>query len=198
MKINEVEYNTLSYFASNLDSIPSYSGVYYWVYWPSYIDGQILAEEYVLKLKEYSSNELILESNFQDYRFKLTVKDSHFLDKNGLFGLNEKKTNCLLEFISYNNDNLLNFVCFFKKAAFMKPFYIGKANNLKQRISQHISGESKIKPKIQKSGINHNDIWIGFERVEDSKSDELNLIYEEIIQRIVKPSLSEKAGNSNG
>jgi hypothetical protein len=83
---------------------------------------------------------------------------------------------------------------FFKDIYFSKPFYVGKANNLNSRIDSHLSNGSKISKKLDELNIAPNCVWVGYKITDVTDDLEISNILEEIMQKILKPGLTEKAG----
>jgi len=82
---------------------------------------------------------------------------------------------------------------------FSRPFYVGKADNLQARIKDHSTGNSRILSHIRAQEINNEEVWVGFYELNhlsdlDNTSENINDVFEEIFQRIVKPGLTQRPG----
>jgi hypothetical protein len=60
-------------------------------------------------------------------------------------------------------------------------------------LGQHIRGNSNILTEIERRSIDKDSVWISFEIIDQDSTDILN-IYEEIAQKFLKPSITEKFG----
>ncbi|MBK8394596.1 MAG: GIY-YIG nuclease family protein [Leptospiraceae bacterium] len=78
----------------------------------------------------------------------------------------------------------------------MRPFYIGKAKNIRKRLANHFSQvASSILTELDKQEISYHDIYIGYRQIERvSENEKLNGIFEEIAQRMLKPGLTIRPG----
>jgi len=109
-----------------------------------------------------------------------------------MFGLNDS-SNKELEDYFLNRSNIAFFSSFFKEICFIKPFYLGKADNLRTRLSQHFKGKSVIIPQIITKGISEKDVWVGYKEInKPGPGAKINTIFEEIYSRRVKPGLTIK------
>lgn len=195
---NGIQYEKLSYLKQYYDDptsgIPTTAGVYYWVYWPEFDKNTIMRKELEKKLIEYSSKNLQFPEKLKGtYKFIAEIKEQKF-DKHidPLFGLSVSKKNRLLKYFE-TRDNIINFYTFFKELCFAKPFYIGKANNLRSRlVNSHFKSKSDLIPEIQNQRIIESQIWVGFKLVPMNADEEMNVVFEEIISRNIKPGLTKK------
>ena len=73
--------------------------------------------------------------------------------------------------------------------------YIGKANKLANRINQHIKGNSSdLKNRLQKYNINIEDCLLSYHYIDDNLDDNTNLLFEDIVTRILKPGFVRRIG----
>lgn len=196
MLVNGFEYNKLDFLSKNIDhpvnGIPKDYGIYSWVYWPKFDENTISPNDLIDLIIEYSKNAFYIEEKFTGlYKFEGKIWEQGYRDNGNMFGLSDSKHNTLKSFFTNRND-IIVFSEFFKELCFAKPFYVGKANNLRQRLSKHFGGKSNVLPSITIKGIMPKDIWVGYKKINAPAKSELNTIFEEIYTRKVKPGLSIK------
>jgi hypothetical protein len=181
------------YFDNPVHGIPKESGIYYWVYWPQ-INNKMSISDIEKKLLEYTKNGLIFSEKIRGtYKFEGVISEQWYKDNGNIFGLAEAKKNRLINYLKADLKNLDFFIIFFERICFSRPFYIGKANNLRTRlVSQHFKGKTEIMSQISSFSIPRNDIYVGYEIIKDSASDKVNVILEEIFSRNVKPGITKK------
>lgn len=180
-------------FANPVGGIPKESGIYYWVYWPN-ISKNINATDLEKKLLEYSKVNLLFSETIKGrYKYSAVISEQSYRDNGNIFGLSDTKKNRLLEYFRKDQKNIHFFIDFFERVCFSRPFYIGKANNLRTRlVSQHFKGTTEVMGQITNSGISRTEIYVGYELVNDTASERVNDIFEEIFSRKVKPGLTKK------
>ncbi|WP_026977601.1 GIY-YIG nuclease family protein [Flavobacterium tegetincola] len=197
MNINNItNKNTLEYYIQFYTDIPTKSGVYYWFFWP--FKGFYLEDKnfnlFVEKIKYFSSINLNLpESAKTGYKFSVEVRERG-LDCEVL-GLNNNKSTVLLAYLKESQTNREYFLNYLKNIILTKPFYIGKANNLQTRLLQHFKEQnSEILNHLSELKIEQTDVLIAYEVIESNLEDNINTIFEEIAQRILKPGLTKRPG----
>lgn len=181
------------YYADPINGIPEKSGIYYWVYWPS-ISNTPTLKNLEIKLLEYSKNNLLFSETISgNYKFQATISEQWYRDNGNIFGLTNAKKDLLYAHFKKDPKNIKFFLEFFKQVCFSRPFYIGKANNLRTRLAkQHFKGTTEIMAQISKSGIPKGDIYVGFDLINDAATERVNVIFEEIFSRKIKPGLTKK------
>ena len=179
-------------------SIPNYSGVYIWRYWPkpdSYTKEGIL--NFFTKLcAEYP----IFEENLNNQRIEVRVKKTHFgFNKNSIFeslGLSQTKKNTFLKLLENNPADLKSFADLIDLLIFsLPPLYIGKADNIQVRLTQHFDRKTPVLSRIDLAKIKHSDIYISF--IKDSisgASSEATTLMENVLQNITRPPLTKRHG----
>jgi hypothetical protein len=198
---NSFKFNTLKYIQYDSSIIPYTEGIYKWVYWPNIENFIHNEDEYWKMLCLFSTKRLAEFSNFSDYKFEITVIESSFQRLNYKniepFGLSINKSECLKSYIRCD-ENRRKFNDFLKSVVFSRPFYVGKANNLQNRIKDHSNGNSKILKYIRDQEISNEEIWVGTYELNNlshsTESENINDVFEEILQKIVKPGLSQRPG----
>lgn len=198
MIYNGIKYQKLSwlkqYYADPIDGIPTDSGVYYWIYWPDFDENRITKSDLEKWLKDYSSKNLQFPETLKGtYKFIAEIREQKFdKDHDPIFGLSHSKRTKLLDYFN-TRSNIINFHSFFKELCFARPLYIGKANNLRSRlVGSHFKSKSDILPEIQNQRILESQIWVGYKLIPMNASDEMNVIFEEILSRNLKPGLTKK------
>jgi hypothetical protein len=196
MQINGFEYNKLDILSKDINhptyGIPTDYGMYSWVYWPKFDEKTITPTDLKDLVVFYSKNNFYIEEKFNGlYKFKGMIWEQGYPDNGNMFGLSDSKHNTLESFFS-NRADIIFFSEFFKELCFARPFYVGKANNLRKRLSSHFSGKSNVLPDITTKGIPQKDIWVGYKTINAPTTTLVNTIFEEIYTRRVKPGLSIK------
>ena len=193
---NEAKYFKLSYLKHHLndefDSLSHRNGIYYWVYWPKFDQNKIGQKDLVNLIIEFSEKKLTYSEPIKGkYKFEGNIVEQGFKNNGNLFGLASKKSKVLKNYLQ-DSDNIKEFASFFKELCFARPFYIGKANDLKDRLKSHFNYQSGVLDQIDKAKINHSQIWVGYKLIEDKTNSGLNVIFEEIFSRTLKPGLTKK------
>jgi hypothetical protein len=198
MKYNGFKFNTLEHLSTNIDDpysgIPEKYGMYQWIYWPDFDKNNISTSDLKNLLVEYSRCNFYIEEEIRGtYKFHVKIWEQGFKNNNNVFGLSDKKSVELLNHLSDRN-NIISFNEFFKDLCFARPFYVGKANDLRSRLKNHFSGKSNVLPEINIRGINYQHILVGYKEIhlDQSLTPSLNTIFEEIYSRRMKPGLSIK------
>jgi len=76
-----------------------------------------------------------------------------------------------------------------------QPLYIGKANKLADRINQHLNGNSSdLKDRLKIYNIDIESCILNYHYVDDNLNDDTNLLFEDIITRILKPGFVRRIG----
>ena len=197
MLFNSITFEKLSfflqYYKDPIKGIPAESGIYYWVYWPDFdpiTTNPILLDKLLL---EYSKKTLFFKEVVKGpYKFEAEIREQGYRDNGNLFGLSPSKTKKLINYFN-TQANRIFFHEFFKEVCFTRPFYVGKAKDLQNRLgSQHFKRTTEILDEIDKAVINYSDIWVGYKKIFDPNNDEINTIFEEIMSRKVKPGFTKK------
>ena len=181
------------YYANPVTGIPEKSGIYYWVYWPK-MGKNITVSGLEKRLLQYSRNNFLFAEKVKgQYKFEGMISEQWYKDNGNIFGLSEAKKNTLIDYLNDDRQNVQFFLEFFKRVCFSRPFYIGKANNLRKRlVEQHFKSATEILPHIKASKVSRSDIYVGYELVNDTASERVNVIFEEIFSRKTKPGLTKK------
>jgi hypothetical protein len=198
MEYNGIKFQKLSflqqYYDDPQDGIPANSGIYYWVHFPDFDPITTTADQLKDIINEFASKTLYFEEKITgNYKFEATIKEQGYPENGQMFGLSKAKSIKLHSYFQ-NQVNREFFKKFFIDVCFSRPFYIGKAKNLKTRlVTQHFKRRSSdILDGIDKHVIPGTDIWIGYKEIEDLNNDDLNVIFEEIFSRRIKPAFTKK------
>ncbi len=193
MDVRGMKFEKLSFLNSYFEELLDAPGMYHWVYWPSFDASTIKVSELELLLIEYSGKCLSYSEPFQGkYKFHGEIKERLFPDNGNMFGLPDKKALELRQYLT-KRGNVVEFAGVFQELCFGRPFYIGKANNLRSRLKQHFARSgSEILDSIDRNTIPYSDIWVGQKIVADSIAPNINNIFEEIFSRVFKPGLTIK------
>lgn len=197
MNYNGFEFKKLDGLKKNIDDpidgIPSDYGIYQWVYWPEFDPLKISFRALIQLLKDYSAQNFFIEEEIRGrYKFHAKIWEQGYKDNSNIFGLSLSKSQELERYLNVPA-NLPSFSIFFKEICFVRPFYLGKANNLRSRLQDHFDSKSNVMPEIVAKGVPENQIWVGYKKLNYTKTEaRLNNIFEEIYSRRVKPGLSIK------
>jgi len=194
-----MEEKNLAYLKINVADIPDTAGTYYWYHWPQFPDS-ITRCDLIKLLQQFSSRNLIVSEEIFGLRNNIKITERVFdlrkIDNiNTILGLSEFKSNELLNFIFNDTIGFSFFRDFFKEMCFSRPFYIGKAKNLRSRLFSHFERRnSKILDRLDEFEIPQTEVWISWKETPNLGDIEMAYIFEEIIQRKLKPGLVEKYG----
>jgi hypothetical protein len=199
MTVNGFNFERLDIRKNNIDDpilgVPTENGIYQWVYYPQFDEQTIQPVDLIDLLKTYSKCNFYIEEELKGlYKFQAKIWEQGYKDNDNIFGLSNKMKKELESFLNVRN-NIGFFSTIFQEVCFARPFYLGKANDLKQRLSNHFNGAagSPIVPAINAKGIPEKDIWVGYKIITPyAVSDNINKIFEEIYSRKVKPGLTIK------
>lgn len=200
LEFNAITFQKLSYLEKYFDDpvsgIPATSGIYYWVHYPEFDPDVISVDNLVDKLDFFCKKNLRYTEDLKGkYKFLAEIKEQGFPDSGELFGLSPTKSQTLKNFLSVSKTNISTFHRFFIEVCFTRPFYVGKADNLRNRIAKkHFKRhDSEILNEIDRQSINYSDVWIGYKEIPAlSTGEAINVIFEEILSRTVKPGLTKK------
>jgi hypothetical protein len=179
--------------------IPEAAGIYFWRYWPTLPDTS--TEELLGLWERWRANQPWREEVVRNARLSVTIGRTPFGKSSeasvlGFEGHSSKAT-ALLEAAHSTPEvrTLLSraFECVLVSAP---PLYIGKADNLRKRLSDHFDGKTDVTRAIQKHGIELEDVYISF--IEDPVSahtnDSITTALEEVIQRLTNPPFTKRYG----
>lgn len=190
---NGFQYRNLSYLEAYPDDIPSYEGIYSWVYWPKLAPNKVDYNKLLLILDDFKNVNLCYSERTEKFKFTVEIVESGFPSNENLFGLSDKKAMTLANYLK-NDLNRMLFADFFQNLCFYRPFYVGKAINLQLRLKAHFNYRTDLRFELKKQQINPNEIWVGIKKVSLSNNQQLSTIFEEILQRVLKPGLTKRPG----
>lgn len=112
-------------------------------------------------------------------------------------GFSQKKQDLLKKTIeddeSFNYVNIKNLINIISEN--QHPLYIGKANKLRDRIKQHITGSSSdLKQKLTTYHIDINNCFISYHYMDDDLEVKTNELFEEIVTKVLKPGFVRRIG----
>jgi len=184
----------LSFLLEYPEEIQEKEGIYFWNYYPVF---DALHSDYIeirKVLEKYSRTNISLSEVAEQFKYRVEVGECAFPNNSRLFGLSEEKEEKFVNFLKSNQNNITLFHDFFKDACLRRPFYVGKALNLRNRLKQHFQGRSEILQILFEKKVSYNDIWIGLQETNFDFEESISNIFEEIIQRITKPGLTQRPG----
>lgn len=176
--------------------IPEYSGIYIWRYWPTFPDatlGGVLAA-----LERWRSASPGFEEVVRNSRIRVKVLRAPLgVDEPGgetLLGMEAGKSEDLRACLEASEANRKAFLqaaeCLI---ALAPPLYVGKADNLRARLTQHFA-EGPVVQELEKAGLSDKDVYVSFVRDPSATDFGLNVILEEVLQRLTNPPLVKRYG----
>ena len=177
------------------ERIPEACGIYIWRYWPTFDE---LPETGIRDaLRAWQEAQPTIDEVIRSSRTEVTLSRRPLgSPTHGLFGLGPEKEQLLLDTLESSHvarDALLAMLqCV---VALAPPLYVGKADNLRTRLRQHLDPRSGIRESLRESNIPERDVYVsmiaeGFQ----STADGVNVIIEEIVQRLTNPPLTRRFG----
>ncbi|EJT1338674.1 GIY-YIG nuclease family protein [Vibrio vulnificus] len=196
--IRSIRGKSLRTITANPNKVPSCPGVYIWRYWPqprSYSKSDLM--DYLRKIiEEFPCIEKEIAKNNDTMIYRRFALGSNSCTPFHSLGLTNRKIDKLEELLE--SDEKIEEICnVFELMLYMlPPLYIGKANNIAARISQHINrNSSKLLNKIDNAKIDYGDIYIHFIKDDlSTPSNDMSDLLEIIIQRVTNPVFTDRQG----
>ncbi|MCF6203447.1 MAG: hypothetical protein L3J59_07220 [Methylococcaceae bacterium] len=179
------------------NKIPDKAGVYIWRYWPNMNSHS--ADDILELINKLQNNFPSQEENLSNSRLTVTVERTPFGKKYGnkFLGIdNKNKVDSFKRIIKKNEEARLSLIHTLEVlVASSPPIYIGKANNLRKRLSEHFDSETNLLSNIYNAGISLDDIYISY-IIDDISSDvdAVTTTIEEILQRLTNPPYTKRYG----
>lgn len=175
-------------------------GLYVWRYWPSWKNPLEDKEQFLSTITDDVGATPSLERNLRNKKINVNVKISPLNHFNGTnknpFNLSQIGRLQLAEFLS-SSQNLNEFKsCMDLFYSFLPPLYIGKADDLFERLKTHMERGTPLLEKIFDLNISQSNIFISALLVKDSSKEVLE-VYETLLQRMCHPILSEYYGRGD-
>lgn len=175
--------------------IPEFSGVYIWRYWPTF--PSLTADGVLSVLRRWREKQPAFEDYAGNRRLGITILRAPlgFAGDGELLGLEESKSRELEQFIGTSDaarEALL--VVLETIIASAPPLYIGKADCLRSRLQQHFAGrhQSQVLERIKRAQVPLEDVYISFIADPAPSEARMNLLLEEILQRLTNPPLVKR------
>ncbi len=179
------------------NKIPDYAGIYVWRYWPDIpsLDSDNL-KEFIKELQDKFPQHL---ENIKNSRVDISVKRTPFGSKNDgrLLGIkSEDKINKILKTLDGDKENRQVFAHTLEiLISSFPPIYIGKADNLQKRLTDHFEYRTDVLRNIEDADISIENVYISF--IKDDLSNpnmEVSTGIEEILQRLTNPVFTKRYG----
>ncbi|MDM0025735.1 GIY-YIG nuclease family protein [Variovorax saccharolyticus] len=180
------------------DRIPESPGIYIWRYWPSF--KSLASADLIESLKKWSAQQPAFVEVSRNFRVEsqITRRPFGFDVADTLLGIdvNSNKGKRFLTALRENVENrelLINVLdCI---VCFASPLYVGKADNLRSRLEEHIGRKSNLLSDIESQDISFEDIYVSFVIDPISAPDSsITTGLEEILQRLTNPPLTKRVG----
>ncbi len=181
--------------------IPDVPGIYIWRYWPALAD--IDRAAFLNTLNKWKHTQPQFEEHLGNSRVAVSVRRTPFgnsNDKTAVLGFSETNPKAVAltkaveedadtrQVLAYTLETLL---------ASAPPLYVGKADNLRSRLSDHFDEQSStLLSSIKGARIELDDIYISFiaDPISKTLPESITTAFEEIIQRITNPPLTKRYG----
>jgi len=195
MEVNDFTYLNLSYLIHNnrIKKIPTQEGVYAWVYWREFEPGIVSKDDLYEILQSYSNVDLEIPTLFKNFKYEVKINERKFKSESNPFGISNDKNEALKTYLK-SNTGYQAIYDLLKSVYFSKPFYVGKADNLQTRITEHCRANSKIMQALDKNEIQPKYVWVGYKKSIKVNNAVINRVFEEVIQKVLKPGLTQNAG----
>lgn len=179
------------------NKIPEQPGIYIWRYWPNFRD--LDSESLIEALAEMQSRYPQQTENLFNSRIQIDIKKTPFglKNSNDILGVkNQNKIEMFLKAIKAEEDVRQVLVHVLEiLLSFSPPLYIGKADNLRNRLGDHFDNKTPLLGQLDKSDIPHDEIFISYVIDDLTMADtELTTNFEEILQRITNPPFVKRYG----
>jgi len=149
-------------------------------------------DEILKSLSKYHKSQIISKDHLESARFVIDVRTAKSTDQT--FGLSAQKWESVKRMLSEASSRS-EFCDIFKMACFLRPFYIGKANDLRIRLCDHFERRnSSLLSDLDGLQVPREAIWIGTKAVDESLELRDVPVLEEIMQRICNPPLVKRFG----
>jgi hypothetical protein len=180
--------------------IPEDPGVYIWRYWPSL--KSLDTGDFATMLQDWQGRQPAFTEFLTASRLTAEITRSPFgvsHTANTMLGIDMggAKGRRFLEAMETSPEqrevlfNLLETII-----SAMPPIYIGKADNLRSRLSDHFLGKgSTLLSMIDEKELSHDDVYVSYLIDPISTSDvSITTFLEEIAQRLTNPPLTKRYG----
>lgn len=181
--------------------IPESPGLYIWRYWPSLAD--VDKTTFLKMWKRWRDTQPQFEEVLNSSRIAVTVRRTPFgvvSSQTDIFGFKEDSSKAknlinaiesdaeVRQMLAYTLESLVSAI---------PPLYIGKADNLQSRLSDHFDEQSStLMHSIRQSGIITEDVYISFiaDPISSNVDESITTALEEIVQRMTNPPLTKRYG----
>jgi hypothetical protein len=212
MLVNGINYKRLSFLTARYKKdpalIPQKPGMYFWIFFPDFDPKTISINDFRDLMIYYTNSQpfffekikgrykyqgVIYENRF-NFDFIKSIQDPNAtnIESKTIFSLSTEKENKLLNELQSNRSHMEYFHSYFKELCFYRPFYVGKADNLFDRLEDHFNDQTEVVPEIKRRKIKMHDIFLGYKTIPTTMQTDLNVILEEIFSKTVKPGLTLK------
>lgn len=187
---------TVSQLRINPKLIPKESGIYIWTFSPNINTEN--EKSFLRSIEMLTSKEFFLEHSGNISYNKMAIKRVSFPEKT-LFRLSSSKNKTFNQYTE-NSDFRVLFSNEISRICLNNVIlYIGKADNLRTRLTNHIEGnKSNLLEKLSKANFLEDELRIKIIKDEENSLFQefpgVNLIIEETLQRMVLPGFVERFG----
>lgn len=194
--VNEYSYEKIEHEKDRELSLQESPGIYAWYRDISSLSFSDDPEEFfdeVMQLLESPLSDVFHAQAGYLYRVSIVEKARE---------LSKKKKRLLKEVLSIQEGRDFVSEHFRLMKNFLSPLYIGKAENIRERIGQHVKGESLLKSRLNNAGIDIDKCYLSVVYMRKSLSDEgiefesneLVELFEDIITRLGPSAFVRRPG----
>ena len=180
--------------------IPETPGIYIWRFWPTLAD--LEKDEFLRLWDRWRESQPQFEERVGNSRVEVRIRRTPFGaagEGQDIFGFDfdNPKVARLRRAVESDADArqalAYTMECLLSAAP---PLYVGKADNLQARLSNHFDGaSSSLMQSLHHAGISNDDVYISYVSDPVSSAEEsITTALEEIIQRITNPPLTKRYG----
>lgn len=182
----------------NSDQLPESPGVYVWRYWPSF--KSLDSDDILETLKSWCAKQPTFIETTGNSRIETQITRFPFGrgNSNTILGIDigsAKGTRFLIALQESEQNRELLISILDSIVCLSQPIYVGKADNIKLRLEDHLARRSDLLNDIEQQKISFEDVYISFILDPVSTADNtITTTLEEILQRLTNPPLTKRIG----
>tara|TARA_R110002072_G_scaffold211501_5_gene369091 strand:- start:849 stop:1481 length:633 start_codon:yes stop_codon:yes gene_type:complete len=195
--VRKIRGHMYSVLRRSTNKIPAKSGIYVWRYWPTIpsLEADKLLDV-VERLQQYYPSQIDFLMNS---RVEITIERTPFgkpNEENFLGIKNRKKIENIKQLLDKNEKVRQVFAHTLEMlVSSSPPIYVGKADNLRNRLCDHFDNKTELLGKIENADLPKDDIYISYILDELTEEDcEVTTSIEEILQRLTNPTYTKRYG----
>lgn len=181
--------------------IPTHPGVYIWRYWPSMPDVDE-ADSFVDTIEKWGADIPSFSEETENARLSVSITRKplgNVCKVESFLGIkrNSSKGKKILKIVNESKSAREQLASILECViANFQPLYVGKADNLQDRLIEHFDRKTPVLDRIKEANVPVDDIYISF--IEDTVAvtgkDSITDTIEYILQNITNPPLTKRYG----